>query len=364
MRGQIREATVTLRHVQTIRRGNVIYRYLRIPGQPRIRLPDLAPDHPDFLAAYADAMKSAPTQVRAPAGTIAATIESLRRSQSYLGKSDGYRKIMHRHLDLIRDAAEDAQMRHLRTQDIQDDLRDLTPIQARDRMKSWRMLCGHALAIGAIKSDPSEGVRRVALHLIGHEPWTAAQIEAFRARWSIGTIQRACMELLYWTGARRSDAVLIGPGMVRDGILTFRQAKTADLAHVPWTCAVPKHAKEADRVMMHAALAAVSTGHMTFLATRQGRTRSSNAVGNLISAAATAAGFDRSAHGLRKSRAIALAEEGANPLEIGAWTGHRSLSEVSHYVDEADRKRMVRGTEQDQNFVNTQNPAVNLSARD
>ena len=362
MRGQIREASVTLRHVQTIRRGAAVYRYLRIPGQPRIRLPDLPPDHPDFLAAYAIAMKSAAGQVRAPAGTIAAAIEVLIRSQAFAAKSDGYRKILRRHLDQIVETAEDAQMRHLRTSDIQADLRDLTPVQARDRMKAWRMLCGHALTIGMIASDPSEGVRREALHLVGHEPWTMDQIETYRARWVIGTIQRACMELLYWTGARRSDAVLIGPGMVRDGILTFRQSKTADLAHVPWTCAVPKHAREADRAMMHEALAAVSTGHMTFLATRQGRTRSSNAVGNLISAAAGEAGFDRSAHGLRKSRAIALAEGGANPLEIGAWTGHRSLSEVSHYVDEADRKRMVRGTEQDQNFVNTQNPAVNSSA--
>ena len=125
---------------------------------------------------------------------------------------------------------------------------------------------------------------------------------------------------------------------------------------------VYKRQMMADRDMMHAALRATSTGHMTFLATAAARTRSSKAAGHLISAAAAKAGFDRSAHGLRKSRAVALAEAGANPLQIGAWTGHHSLSEITHYVEEADRKRAVMGTEQDQNSVNTPNPAVKTAA--
>lgn len=357
---------MSLKHVQTVTRGSKVYRYLRLPGRPRMPLPDLPPDDPAFLAAYAAALKAAPVRTRATAGTVRAVCETYLRSDRHKQHSAGYRRIVLRHVDAIRAQADDAMIRDLKAAHIQDDLRVLTPIQARDRMKTWRLICGHALDLNLIASDPSQGVRRPPpLRHTGHPAWTRDQIEAYRAHWPIGTVQRATMELAYWTGARIGDAVRVGPGHLgRDGVLTFRQGKTADLAHVPWTNALPSHAAamEPDRAMMHAAIAAVSTGHMTFLATRKGTTRSEKAAGHLISRAAALAGFDRSAHGLRKSRAIALAEAGANPLQIGAWTGHRSLSEVAHYVEESDRKRHVMGTEQDQNLVNSPKPDCKLPA--
>lgn len=111
----------------------------------------------------------------------------------------------------------------------------------------------------------------------------------FRGKWRIGSVQRLCFELILWTGARISDAAKIGPVMVgRDGMLQFTQQKTGEPAFVPWTCALPAHGRDmrADRDMMHAALGARSEIHMTFLATAQGRTRSSKALGHVISDAA------------------------------------------------------------------------------
>jgi integrase len=95
--------------------------------------------------------------------------------------------------------------------------------------------------------------------------------------------------------------------------------------------------------MMHTALAAISTGHMTFRATQTGRTRSSVALGHLIRESAAAAGFDKSAHGLRATRAIDLAENGATTHQVGAWTGHKSLKEIEHYTTDASRRRAVMG---------------------
>lgn len=360
MRGQIRAATVTLRHIQTVNKGGRVYRYLRIPGQPRIKLPDLPPDDPDFLAAYAKAMQAAPRQLRAGAGSIAAMIEGYLRSDACAALSDGYRKIIRRHMDAIRVDAEAAMIRHLRAEHIQDDLRPLTAVQQRDRMKAWRLICGHALDARAIASDPTEGVRRPKpLQHVSHPAWALDHIEAYRKRWPIGTVQRALMEVAYWTGARISDVVMIGPGHVgRDGVLTFRQQKTGDLAYVPWSNPLPAHAEAmaADRAMMHEAIFQFR-GHMTFLATRNGQTRSHKAAGHVIAAAAESAGFDRSAHGLRRARAVQLAEAGANTLQIGAWTGHHSLSEIAHYVEEQDRRRQVMA-------VNQPNPAVNRTASD
>ena len=74
MRREIRAGTVTLQHIQTVTRGDRIYRYLRIPGQPPQKLPDLPLDHPDFLAAYAAGLRKAPQSIRAPAGTILSLI--------------------------------------------------------------------------------------------------------------------------------------------------------------------------------------------------------------------------------------------------------------------------------------------------
>ncbi|MCJ7871677.1 tyrosine-type recombinase/integrase [Phaeobacter sp. J2-8] len=167
--------------------------------------------------------------------------------------------------------------------------------------------------------------------------------------------------LLHWTGARISDAVLIGPGMVgRDGVLAYRQGKTGGAAYVPWTCALPDYAKgmEPDRDMMHRALAAMQQEQMTLLATARGVTRSDKALGTMIREAAIDAKVAKTAHGLRKSRAVSLAESGATTLQIGAWTGHTTLKEISHYTESMDRRRAVTGTEQRQNVVKSSGQGV------
>jgi len=69
-------AGMTLRHVQTLQKGGRVYRYLRAPGRERVKLPDLPPDHPDFLAAYLAALESAPADPapRRRPGTIGALV--------------------------------------------------------------------------------------------------------------------------------------------------------------------------------------------------------------------------------------------------------------------------------------------------
>jgi integrase/recombinase XerD len=88
---------------------------------------------------------------------------------------------------------------------------------------------------------------------------------------------------------------------------------------------------------------------MTFLATRQGRARSAKSIGNDLAATARKAEVEKSAHGLRKACAKMNAEGGATAHQIGAWTGHESLSEVEHYTRAVDRMRAVMGTERDKN---------------
>ena len=363
MRGQIRAATVTLKHVQTVEKGGRVYRYLRIPGQPRLRLPDLPPDSPGFLAAYAEAMAAVKTTIRAPQGTINAMAEGFMRGPAFKGLSEGYRLILRRHIDAITDQADDARAIHLRTEHIQADLAPLLPNVASHRLKAWRAICRHGLESGMISADPSRAVvKKRAAKTEGHLVWSRDDVERFRAAHQIGSPTRAIFEVLHWTGARISDAVKIGPGNVgRDGVLAFTQTKTKDLAFVPWSCALPDYASDmdADRAQLHAAIAPFA-GHMTFLATH-GHSRSHKAAGHLLSEAARKLGITKTAHGLRKYRATVLAEAGATANQIAAWTGHQSLSEVSHYTRSADRRKAVMGTEQDQNLGNQGDPNCKLS---
>lgn len=341
MRRGVRD--VTLKGIIVRRKNGREYRYLRRAGRPLVKLPaDVPMDHPRFLAAYAQARADDP-QPQEP-GTLAALATSALRSDRYKALSTVYRATLRRHFDAIRAAYGAAPARGLKRRHIEADLAKAA--NATDRLKAWRFLTSHGVRAGLLSSDATQGIALEARRrVVGHEPWTAADVAAFRARWPIGTVPRAAMELLFWTGCRIGDAVRIGPGMVDgDGVLTFRQSKTRGLAHVPWTCPLPAYAAGmgADREAMHAAVARLS-GHMTFLATSHGRPRSTAALGTMIREAARAAGIDRSAHGLRKARATVLAEAGATTHQIAAWTGHESLKEVEHYTRRAGRRAAVMG---------------------
>lgn len=346
--------TVRLTNIKTVvDRAGKARRYLRVKGHALVPLPDLPLDHPDFIAAWAEAMRAIKGRLARPApGSIANLCGSFLRSPAHLSKSVGYQEVIRRHVMLIEKKAGEAQARHLLPRHVSSDIEALSPAVAQQRFKAWRALAAHGVAIGAISNDPTEGVKRPSLPASeGHPAWTHDDIAAFRARWQVGTVQRAIFEVLLWTGARISDAVQIGPGMVdRGGVLRYRQVKTNGEAFVPWTCPLPAYASKMapERDTMHAALKACA-GHMTFLATRKGRPRSAKAIGGDISASARLAGVCKSAHGLRKARAAILAEAGATAHQIGAWTGHESLAEIAHYTRSAERRSAVVGAEQEQN---------------
>jgi integrase/recombinase XerD len=344
---------VTLRFLWAAQRDGRTYWYLRRKGLPLIRLPDAPHDSPEFLAAYAQALgQEPPPKVRAPKGSIDALIRAAQSSGDYRDASPAYRAILDRHFALISAQGGDALASDLRAAHIRADLSALTPGAAAGRLKAWRFLGRVGTDLDLLAEDPAAAVRPPRQQTTqGHETWTDDEVARFRARWPLGTPTRACFELVAWTGARIGDAAVMGPGMVgKDGVLSYRQAKTGGQAYVPWTGRLPDYALsiEPERAMLHQALTACA-GHMTFLATAHGRTRSGKGLGTQIAYAAGQAGVDKSAHGLRKRRAIALAELGASTIQIASWTGHTTLKEVAHYTAQADRRRAVMGTEQDRN---------------
>jgi len=324
-----------------LRRGKA--KFVRIHGQD--------PTDPVFLAAYAAAMLAAPDgakpQTRHATGSLGAACEVALASDRYHASGKATRAMFKRHLSVMAETRGKAPMHQIQQQHIRADVQSANA--KGHRLRTWRFLFSVLLELGLVDANPAALVKMPkGPPAKSHPPWDADDIAAYRARWPIGTPARAAMELLHWTGARISDAVMIGPQMVdAGGVLRFRQAKTKDMAYIPWSCPLPAYAQglEADRQMMLAAIAPLA-GQMTFLATERGVTRSSKSLGNDVRGWARAAGVAKSAHGFRSCRAIALAEAGASIHQISAWTGHQSLKEIQHYTEQTDRRAAVMGNAQ------------------
>ena len=354
MRRRFRGQAVTLRYLMHIPRpSGEVHTYVRIKGQPLVRMPDLPHDHPRFLAAYAAAVGQAPERMPPREGTIAALVVIAKASDAFAGLSGGYQRTLRRNLDAIAEAGMRAGYAGLQEHHVRADCEDAP--SPHDRLKAWRFLCRIGLDRRRLRNDPSVGVRLPERKVEGHEPWTLDDLDAFRDRWALDTVPRRVMEVLRFSALRIADGCRIGPGMVdREGVLPVRQGKTRDLAYIPWSCALPPHAEHLtpDRDMMKAALVHAPRG-LTFLCVPGGGMRSPKAVGGLIREAARAAKVEKSAHGLRKALAVSLAEAGATTHQIASWTGHATLKEVDRYTKAAERRRAVMG----RNGNGTQQPA-------
>ena len=341
-----------LPRVQRIKRGDRVLCYHRPTGT---RLPDLPETHPDFTAAWAKAEASKPDHApKVGSGSMARAIRDLLASKKWKALSASYKLQIRPNVDAIAADFGKLSVGGLRAKHVEADLAKLDANPANARLKAWRLIMAQAKSAQMIEADPTEGIKKRAVKTAGYAPWDADDMARYRAKWPIGTRQRAALELLAWTGARVSDAHRLTRGHIgADGLLTFRQQKTGGMAYVPWTCSMPGWAKawEAEREMVRAAVMACAG--FTLLETAQGKGRTVKGLSNLISDAAAAAKITgKSAHGLRKYRLSAIAEAGGSAHAIMSWGGHASLSEAEHYTRAASRRALVMGPDQEQNEVN------------
>lgn len=370
MRRNLACNAVKLKHLKTItKRNGRQFTYLAVPGHKLIRLPDEPRDSPAFLLAYAAALASSKPKLNGRPvanGSISAAIIGYQVSPDFSSMAETTRQQRRRHLSKIADVWGTARLTDLRPSHIEADIAKLAPHPANNRRKTWRGLCKWAKKKRLIAHDPSAEIEKaVTTKSDGFKPWTAAEVERFRDHWALDTPQRLAMELLYWSAARASDAVRLGPGMVtRDGWLSFRQRKTGGDVSIPFNRTLPEfaHGMQSDLDMLKSAISCAPR-HMTWLVTAYGRARSEKAFSSWFAGAASAAGVDgKSAHGLRKYRAMKLAEAGATAHQIAAWTGHESLSEVQRYSKAADRKRILSGTDREQKLETSPAQDGNLAS--
>lgn len=323
--------------------------YFRPKGKKGISMPDLPSDHPKFLAAYAAASGEVP---RAPvrSGTIGAAIIAYKASDAFKsGLAASTRSSRRKTLDDMGERYGTGRLIDLRDTHIKADLGRFSEHAKNNRLKVWRAFCKWLVDDGKLSVNPAATVKKVkTAKSDGHTPWTLGDVETYRAHWAIGTMERLAFELVYWTGARVSDAIRLGEGNVgQDGFLSFTQVKTGVKVDVPFRRELPDFAQAfaGDLDILHLAINARNERHLTFLTTFNGSSRSAKSVSQWFAAKARAAGIvGKTAHGLRKSRAEFAIEAGATTGQVAAWLGQESLQMVEHYSKRFDRKKSLSKT--------------------
>jgi integrase len=286
-----------------------------------------------FAAAYGKAVagqasQPSPRSQAAPRDTLAWLIDSYRRSAAYLELRASTKRGYDTRLDAIRGTHGSRSVSGLtRERIIAAFLQPYaeSPGARLDVLKKLRILIRHAIDVGALKHDPSKGIKRPKTHEI--RSWTDGETEAFEARWPAGSKERLAFALFLYTGQRVSDIHRMTWADVRNGTIRVVQQKTGEKLTIP----------------LHSALAALiettKREHVAIITTAYGRPFTVKGFGQWMRAAITAAGLplDCQPHGLRKAAGRRLAEAGCTAKEIMAVLGHRTLAEAERYTRDADQ---------------------------
>lgn len=322
-----------LRFIKTYRdRHDKVRHYFRKPGCMTVALPG---DYgsPEFLAAYRDALENAPRREigadRIVPGTVEALIVLYYQTKDYGGLRDHTRTTYRQTLEKIRSAHGKLLVKGIRQRHVAHIL-DTLPANRENWRKVLRLILNLALERGWIDVHPMVGMRRPRKALKGFRAWEATEIAAYEKRWPTGSRERLALALLLYTGQRRSDVVTMGRQHVSGGRISVVQQKTGT------RLAIPIHAK------LKAELAAVPKGQLTFMQTQYGEPFRPAGFTNWFRDVTAAAGLSGcTAHGLRKTASVMLAEAGCTGKEIMAITGHANLSEVTLYTAGADQGRLA-----------------------
>jgi integrase len=317
---------------QTTRHGKSVW-YVRIGKGPRIRL-HAEFGTTEFMAEYEAAIAGKSRKSRdAAAGTLAWLVARYRETAEWQqGLSLTTRRQRDRIFAQVLDSAGDSSVGWITTETIAAgyERRANTPAQARHFPDTMRGLFQWAAKAKLVKTDPARGVERVARKKTdGFIPWTEEHVAAYEARWPIGTRQRVWLDVLLYTGLRRSDAVRFGRQHVRNGVGKLKTEKTKTAVTLPILSVLAE------------TLAAGPCGDLTFIAGENRQPFTRGGFGNAFREACRAAGVPGSAHGVRKIAATRAANAGATVAELEAifgWTGGRM---ASHYTQSADRERLA-----------------------
>jgi integrase len=344
------------------RHGNT-RRYARIREGGRSRKIRLkhAPGTPEFLVEYNSALamlrgeaaaRARPPQARAKevfAHTLAGLAHGYFNSSEFQGKDKTsqrvrrqiiedclreplkpgsklavgdvpYLRVDARHMLLLRDRRKDA------------------PGAANNRLKYMSALFGWAIdrKVDKLGANPCRDVKKLQYASDGFYTWTREDVAAFIRRHSKGSMAYLALCLMLFLGARRGDAIRLGPLNMRGGAMTYVPRKTAHKRAEPSVKPVLAPLAEAIK-------ATRTAGLRTFLVTNKGQPFSDAGFGNKMREWCDQAGLPEcSSHGLKKIAATICAEAGATDRQMMALFDWSSEKMAGVYTSKANKVRLAQ----------------------
>lgn len=333
------------------RHGNVRLYFWKKPG-PKIRL-RAAPGTSDFAAAYQAALEGqrSPATPAKPNFIKRVSTDTFRwlcvqylASEKFLELAKSTRDMQRGVIDsMCQEPVEpnsaltyaDVQLAELtmRAMEVLRDRKAKLPNAANKRLKILRKMMKFGVKSGYLASNLAREVEFMKTPQGGHHTWTIEEVRQFEARHPIGTRARLALALLLYTGVRRSDVVLLGRQMARNGWLNFTEQKGIDnLEKVRSVPILPQLQEIID---------ATPNNHLTYLTTEAGHPFTANGFGNWFHDRCVEAGVPGRAHGLRKAGATAAADNGATEHQLMAIYGWESPRQAETYTKKANRRKLA-----------------------
>lgn len=334
-------------HCTENRHGKKYYSF-RKAGMKRIRLPD--PNSKEFSDAYRQCLEESPPKLpvnshKVKPGSMKALAMAWFESGDFkkLAKSTQvtYRGIIDRFLASHSPNSTvthgEKPVNRMERKHIKKIIGDMweTPAAANNLLIRLQQLMAFGLDNYWIKTDPTQGVKRLSYKVKGFYSWTEADAAKFVAYHKPGTKPHLAFMILSNTGLRRSDVVKLGRGNRRSTVgevdcHVVEQTKTGDVVIIP----------------LHPALEAELEsikGRFLYLQTEYGKPFTAAGFGNWMRDRCDEAGLpDCASHGLRKLVATRLAEALCSESQISAILGWRNNKQASVYTKAANRERMAR----------------------
>ena len=186
-----------------------------------------------------------------------------------------------------------------------------------------------------VKRNVATGVKGLKREVKGFIAWTAEDVAKFEARWPVGTTPRLALSIMMFTGVRRSDAVRLGPPMVKDGAITFMPQKTL------------RQKKELTLPILDVlqkVIDATPTGLKTWLVHSKGEAFTAAGFGGWFRERCDEAGLpDCTAHGVRKVAAETAAANGATEKQMMDIFGWTKAELAAYYARKANQKKIAGG---------------------
>lgn len=320
-----------LRHEKT-RHGKFCW-YVRVGNGPRVRLK--APfGSPEFKGEYDAALTGKP--ITAPRSPSKDTLRWLWlrycETQAWLKLSELTRRQRKNVMRRVLEACGDMPLSEMTDDHITSgrDSRAATPSMARHFVFTMRGLFSWAVEAKHMTVDPTKDIEAFKPPTDGFAIWTDEEIERFQAAYPLGTRERLAFDVLFYTGLRKGDAVVVGRQHLKGGVLTIKTQKTGETVSIRVT---PELAKSI--------AAGPTSKDMAFIAHSGAHKMTPGSFGIWFRRVCTAAGCPGTAHGLRKALATRLANRGATEKQLEALFGWRGGGMASLYTRKADRARLA-----------------------